>query len=218
MLGITIDYFLVALTSMIVIINPISSGFIFLSLLPNATLYQKKLVARRSIFIAGSILIFFVLTGKYFFSLFGITIGAFRIAGGIILFGIAMGMLSKVKGEHDVQYHISNKQDLEDIALIPLAIPFMSGPGSIATVTLLTAEAPNFYALAFVIVAILVVMAACYYSMFYSQQLVRFIGNNGRRISTRIFGLILAVISVQFVVNGVIDVLPEAVNIVINEV
>ncbi len=207
-----LDFFFVALASMVIIINPITSAFMFVSLLPFASNYEKRLVARKSVIISISILLFFLVTGSYFFSLFGITIGAFRIAGGLLLFGIAMNMINKSKGEHD--HHKPQHIDTDDIALIPLAIPFLSGPGSIATVVLLTTQARSVWdlvLLGFVIVAVLI---GCFYAMFYSDRLVRYVGVTGRKILTKIFGLILAVISIQFIVDGILDLLPEAVEVV----
>lgn len=94
-----------------------------------------------------------------------------------------------------------------DVSVIPLAIPFISGPGSIATVMILTSEAPTIWHTGLVFVAVVASTAAGYYSMTYSRYVVRYLGESGREIVTRIFGLILAVIAVQFVINGVVDVI-----------
>lgn len=208
-----LDYFLISLAGVVVIVNPITSAFIFVSLLPDSSMYERRLTAMRASVISAIIMITFILTGKFIFQLFGITIGAFRIAGGLILFGIAMGMMKKSEGEHDHHAH-PKVDDINDIAIIPLAIPFMSGPGSIATVTLLSTEASSVFETMAVILAVIIVCAACYYSMFYSEQLVKFVGDTGKKIITKLFGLILAVISVQFVINGVLDVLPRVVEVI----
>jgi multiple antibiotic resistance protein len=93
-----------------------------------------------------------------------------------------------------------------DVSIVPLAIPFISGPGSIATVMILTSEAPTPYHLAVVFLAIVLTTAACYFAMIYSPFVVRFLGETGREVATKLFGLILAVIAVQFVINGATDV------------
>ena len=134
--------------------------------------------------------------------MFGITLAAFRIAGGIILFGIAMGMIRKQDGD-DAGQKKPEGEIADDISVIPLAIPFISGPGSIATVMILTSEAPTIYHTGLVFVAVLFTTVSCYYSMIYSKVIVRYLGDTGKQIITKVFGLILAVISVQFVINGI---------------
>ncbi len=208
-----IDYFLIAFTSLFIIINPITTAFIFTALLPYSSNYEKKHIAYKSTIIAGIILFFFVITGQGLFKIFGITIGAFRIAGGLLLFGIAMGMV-KSKGEHDEKFHTSSESDTEDIALIPLAIPFMSGPGSIATATLLATDSNNFFQILLILLAIVAVLTSCFYAMLYSQQIINLLGKTGKRIINKLFGLILIVIAIQFVINGVIDLLPSALEVI----
>ncbi|OOG21006.1 antibiotic resistance protein MarC, partial [Thioalkalivibrio denitrificans] len=90
-------------------------------------------------------------------------------------------------------------------SVIPMAIPFISGPGSIATVMILTSEAPTVYHLVLVYLAVLAVTVACYFAMIHSRHIVRFLGETGKQILTKIFGLILAVLAIQFVINGVGD-------------
>jgi multiple antibiotic resistance protein len=148
----------------------------------------------------------FATLGGIIFQLFGITLSAFRIAGGIILFGIAMNMIRK-SGDEDQEQAEEAKADpsriTDDISVIPLAIPFISGPGSIATVMILTSEAPTIYHTALVYLAVVACTVSCYFAMIHSQHIVRFLGETGKQILTKIFGLILAVLAIQFVINGV---------------
>ncbi len=150
----------------------------------------------------------FALLGGLIFQLFGITLAAFRIAGGIILFGIAMGMISSRNGSEETKKKPEG-QIADDISVIPLAIPFISGPGSIATVMILTSEAPTIYHTVIVFFAVLFTTVSCYFSMVYSKVIVKYLGDSGRQIITKVFGLILAVIAVQFVVNGIANVLVD---------
>src|SRR5690606_22553084 len=129
---------------------------------------------------------------------------AFRIAGGIILFGIAMGMLgrrSEHKGISGTERH--------DVSIIPLAIPFISGPGAIATVMVLVTEAPSIQHTALIYLAIATTTILTYFAMVNSRHLVRYIGETGLQVVTRLFGLILAVLAVQFVINGITDLVRE---------
>ncbi|TVR79925.1 MAG: NAAT family transporter [Chitinophagaceae bacterium] len=202
----TLTYLLVTIAGIFVIVNPLTTAFIFLSLTTKMSQQQKKEIAMKSTKISTSIFFVFALLGGIIFQLFGITLAAFRIAGGIILFGIAMGMLTKKESEEKPDTESEGKIS-DDISIIPLAIPFISGPGSIATVMILTSEAPTIYHTALVFVAVLITTVSCYYSMVYSKVIVKYLGEAGKQIITKIFGLILAVISVQFVINGITNVL-----------
>ena len=200
------EYFLISLTAMLVITNPITTSFIFSSLIPYGSNNVIRSTAMRATLVAGSVLLLFALFGMALFNMFGITLEAFRIAGGLILFGIAVKMINKHEGEHDEKHHTSSDLDTDDIAIIPLAIPFISGPGSIATVVLLSTEAVNIWHRIIVLLAVLIAVSLAYLAMIYSHKVVDFIGHTGKKIVTKIFGLLLAVISVQFVINGIVDI------------
>ncbi|WP_024325838.1 MarC family protein [Thioalkalivibrio sp. AKL19] len=203
-----LEYLVVAFLAVFVIVNPLTTAFIFMAMLPRASEEKRRAIALRSVKVATSLLFAFALLGGVIFQLFGITLAAFRIAGGIILFGIAIGMIRQ-KGSTEKETAEEVKADkghvTEDISVIPLAIPFMSGPGAIATVMILTSEAPTVYHTGLVFLAVLACMVACYYAMVYSRYIVKYLGDTGKDILTKVFGLILAVLAVQFVINGVSD-------------
>ena len=205
----TLSYLLITIAGIFVIVNPLTTAFVFMSLTTHMTENQKKAIAGRSTRISTSIFFIFALLGGVIFQLFGITLAAFRIAGGIILFGIAMGMITSKKEEVDTTNEKPEGDISDDISVIPLAIPFISGPGSIATVMILTSEAPTIYHTVLVFFAVLFTTVSCYYSMVYSKVIVKYLGNTGKQIITKIFGLILAVISVQFVINGAANALVD---------
>lgn len=202
------EYWLVTIAALFVIVNPLTTAFVFLSMLSKADEETRARIALRSVLVATGIFLVFALLGGVIFQLFGITLEAFRIAGGIILFGIAMRMIHKGRDETETAADETevNSRITDDISIIPLAIPFISGPGSIATVMILTSEAPTIWHLGLVFIAIGLATGACYYAMIYSQFIVRYLGETGKEIITRLFGVILSVIAVQFVINGVIDV------------
>ncbi|WP_018146086.1 MarC family protein [Thioalkalivibrio sp. AKL6] len=203
-----LEYLIVTFLAVFVIVNPLTTAFIFTAMLPRASEEKRRSTALRSVKVATALLFAFALLGGVIFQLFGITLAAFRIAGGIILFGIAIGMIrQKAASERETAEEVKadKGQVTEDISVIPLAIPFMSGPGAIATVMILTSEAPTIYHLVLVFLAVLACMVACYYAMIHSRYLVKFLGNTGKDILTKVFGLILAVLAVQFVINGVSD-------------
>ncbi|MDO8825361.1 MULTISPECIES: MarC family protein [unclassified Methylophaga] len=203
------DYWVITIAALFVIVNPLTTAFMFVSLLPRTTEATRKAVAKRSSLIATAVFFVFALLGGLIFKIFGITIEAFRIAGGLILFGIAMSMIRKGLDEGETSNASEPGNDgkiARDISVIPLAIPFMSGPGAIATVMILTSEAPTTGHLILVFLAIILTTGSCYLAMVYSHFLVRYLGETGKEIITRIFGIILSVIAVQFVINGVLDI------------
>jgi len=199
-----IEYFFVAIAAVFVIINPLTTAFVFASLTTRAADEEREYIARRAVIVATAMLFSFALLGSVIFQLFGITLAAFRIAGGLILFGIAMGMLQRSEDpDHDQEDTRPTGRIADDIAIVPLAIPFISGPGAIATTMILTSEAPSRWHVIVVFIAVLATTVACYYAMVNSKVVIRFLGESGRKILTKVFGLILAVIAVQFVLNGV---------------
>jgi len=205
----TVTYLLITIAGIFVIVNPLTTAFAFMSLTARMGEKRKQEIALRATKISTGLFFIFALLGSLIFQLFGITLAAFRIAGGIILFGIAMGMISKREEGTDEKHSKPEGEITDDISVIPIAIPFISGPGSIATVMILTSEAPTIYHTLLVFVAVLITTVSCYYSMIYSKVIVRYLGDTGKQIITKVFGLILAVISVQFVVNGIANVLVD---------
>ncbi len=200
-----LQYLLLTMAGILVIVNPLTTAFAFLALVPEASEKERRAIARKATIVATGILITFALMGGVIFHVFGITLHAFRIAGGIILFGIAMGMLGR-RSEHR---GIGSASERHDISIIPLAIPFISGPGSIATVMMLVTEAPSVYHTVVVYIAILITTLLTYFALVHSNYLVKYIGETGRKVITRLFGLILAVLAVQFVINGITDLVHE---------
>ncbi len=209
-----IEYFLMAVVGMFVIVNPLTTAFVFASLTSDTDDTEREMVARRAVIASTAMLFTFALLGSLIFQLFGITLAAFRIAGGLILFGIAMSMLNKSEAlDHDKSDARPSRALLaQDIAIVPLSIPFISGPGAIATVMILTSEAAGFWYTMVVYFAIAVTTVSCYFTMVHSRHVIRWLGNSGRRILTKIFGLFLAVIAVQFVINGIGDAVTDFLN------
>ncbi len=178
---------------------------------------EKVKLARESVRYSTAILIFFALTGMALFQLFGFTIGAFRIAGGVLLMTTAISMLNPKPRDEEVS------EQAENIAIIPLAIPFTAGPGTIVTVVVLMSEALNFAdahgwttaipAAIGVFAGIAVTIFVSYQMMVRSEYIDARLGS-GRRVVTKLMGLIVMAIAVQFIINGIKDITPEFVKIV----
>ena len=148
-------------------------------------------------------LIVFALLGGTLFRVFGITLEAFRVAGGIILFGIGMDMLqakqSRVKATPEEAEEAMHK---EEVGITPLGVPLIVGPGSITTVMVLTGSATTTAQLVVLFLAIVASLAVVYIALAMSPLLLRHFGQTGLNVMTRIMGLLLTVIGVQFIIDG----------------
>ncbi|HEX9653118.1 MAG TPA: MarC family protein [bacterium] len=205
-----LNFTLNAFIAVLVITDPLGNTPIFASLLNSYSEPERRIIIRRACLAAVAILILFTIMGNIIFKIFGITIGAFRIAGGLILFGIAMNMLTAQKSRVRITPgEQAEAQAKEDISIVPLAIPLISGPGAIATVMTLETQTKNNYETGIIVLAILTSGMISYITYRYAGAFVTKIGETGINILTRLLGLILAVMSVQFVINGIRDSFPE---------
>lgn len=199
-----IEFAIVTLSALFVIINPITATFLFLSVVPYETKERQRLLAWRAIKLGATILIIFSLLGSFVFQFLGVTLAAFKIAGGIILFSISMHMISSNKSiSESYTLEQPTTKVADSVAIMPLAIPFISGPGSITTVMILTVDAITFWHRLILIISILIICFTCYLAMRHAKTIVNFLGDTGKEILIRLTGLILAVLAVQFVINGV---------------
>lgn len=208
--GLTPEFVLVTIVSLFTIVNPIGATPLFLAHTGNLSTAESRAMAKRASMASCAVLLFFALTGGVVFKIMGVTIPAFRIAGGILVFISALDML---KGANVRSRTLPEEQrealHKEDISIIPLAIPLLSGPGAISTVIVLMARHKGFVFDSVVVVAILVVSALTYLILANAGWLLKWLGASGVRVMNRLMGLVLAGISVQFVINGLKDLLPE---------
>ena len=194
---------LLCFSSLLALLNPLSVVPVFLSLTAGYTRSHQLRTLRTAVLAGGIVLYVFALLGGTLFQLFGITLEAFRIAGGIILFGIGMDMLqarqSRVKGTPEEAEEAMLK---EEVAITPLGVPLIVGPGSITTVMVLMGSARTGAHVAVLFAMILVVLGVVYAALAMAPRLVRHFGQTGLNVMTRIMGLLLTVIGVQFIING----------------
>ena len=205
-----ISFALVAFSSLIVIINPVMVTSVFITLTANATPRAKRAIILKTTIIAFLVLLVFAISGTLVFKFFSITIGAFQIAGGIILFSVAMGMLHATASRtKQTPEEMDEAMSRDDIAVVPLAIPIVSGPGAITTVIVLSGEARAIPSMAILFLAIVGAMVIVFAMLRNAARIQRYLGPSGLNITTRLMGLVLAAIAVQFVIRGVESVLPE---------
>jgi multiple antibiotic resistance protein len=195
--------FTTALVSFLVIIDPPGCAPIFASLTAGTSADHRRKMAVRSSLIALGILLFFALLGRPLLRTLGITLASFRLAGGIMLFIIALEMVfEKRTAKREERAHAVEAEGAEDISVFPMAIPMIAGPGSIATAMLLVSRAEGVGETIAVLGAMALVIALTLLSMLAAGPLMRLIGAKLEAMITRILGVILAALAAQFVIDG----------------
>jgi multiple antibiotic resistance protein len=203
------SFIIVTFVSIFTIVNPLGAIPTFLMHAQNWTGDQLRKNALRATGTMALVLIFFALTGNFLFDLMNITMPAFRIAGGIILFGVALNMTRGANQRRKLlKEEVEDAEQREDIVIVPLAIPLLAGPGSIGTVILLMSHNPSLLTTGVVILSILMTALTTFFIFCNAKYLLRVLGPSGVRIMTRLFGLLLAAISIQFIITGITMVLP----------
>ena len=206
MAGDVLSFALLSISSILIIVNPLGATLIYVSLTTNMERSARDAVARDACRYAFIILLIVALIGTWILQLFGITLEAFRIAGGILLFGIGMEMVyaktSRTKLTATEKYE---SRDTEDISIMPLAIPMIAGPGAITTTIVLMNEATTMtpVAIGIVLISIAISIVLTYYMMRNSDYILTKIGQREYRAINRLMGMLLIAIAVQFVINGI---------------
>ena len=198
-----LQFALVTFASVLFIVDPIAVVPTYLVITQGQSSGQRKITARRACVAAGLILVIFALAGGRIFGLFGITMPAFRIAGGLILWLVAMDMLHGNRSTQEGVAEITEGQAKEDVAVTPLAMPMLAGPGAISTVMVLSGQARTTSQTVTVYVSIALTLLISWITLRLAERLVKRMGQTGIRVMTRIMGLLLAAIAVQFVITGV---------------
>lgn len=189
---------LFAFGTLLPIANPLSTAFVFNSMALGRDISERKHIALVASLTAACVLLVFMLVGHWLLAFFGVTIYAFRVAGGMYLGKIAFEMLSSDLRKDPQAYEGSK----EDIAIIPLAIPLLSGPGSMTAVLVLSeGSAPGTFGV--VATAIMMVALLAWFFLRHAHHLDRLLGKVGTKALERVLGLIVLVIAVQFLFNGV---------------
>jgi multiple antibiotic resistance protein len=206
-----IELFGSALVTFLVIIDPPGCAPIFASLTSGASAVQRRGMAIRSSLIAWIILMFFALLGRPMLHALGISLASFRIAGGIMLFIIAVDMVFERRTERRERRAnaIDQTEEVEDVSVFPMAMPMIAGPGSIASAMLWVSRAETPIHILLILAAITVVMLITLATLLAAGPLMRLIGSKVEAAITRILGVILAALAAQFVVDGLKQSFPH---------
>jgi multiple antibiotic resistance protein len=197
--------FFVAFATLFATVGVADIAFIFAALTKDNTPAQRRLFATRGVLVALAILLFFAVLGNAILDVFGITIPALRTAGGILLLLIAIDMVfarhSGGTGTTDEEEREARKS--HDISVFPLAMPLMAGPGAISAVILLTTGAQSDLEFWLVLAAIVVILALAWLTLLIAIPIQRLLGLTGLSVVSRVVGILLAALAVQFVFDGI---------------
>jgi len=194
---------LVTFTSMLFIVDPIAAVPTYLVITQAETRLERQRTARRACVAMTVLLVLFAATGTLLFQAFGITLPAFRTAGGLILWFVAMDMLRGERRTQEGREELLEGQTKEDVALTPLAIPMLAGPGAISTVIVLSGQAHGLLESGVVYGSIVLTGVVSFFALRVGEPLLGRLGKTGIRVVTRVMGLILAAVAAQFVLSGV---------------
>lgn len=200
-----IELFISAFVTFFVVIDPPGCAPIFASLTGGAPATHRRAMAVRSTLVAALILYLFAVFGEAFLGALGISLDAFRVAGGIMLFLIALEMVFEKRTERRTHRAEDVKSDPshEDISIFPMAIPMIAGPGSIASVMLLTSKSNGIEESLVVLSALAIVLLVNLAALLAAGPLMKAVGYRVEAMITRILGVVLAALAAQFVIDGI---------------
>ncbi|MCX5577416.1 MarC family protein [Kaistia terrae] len=216
-----LDYLLNALITLFVTIDPIGLAPIFVGLTRGMSRDQRRQIAIRATVTATIILYAFAVVGEGLLTSLGISLAAFRIAGGLMLFWIAFEMVFERRDQRKMANAqkaldgeiVPDHADIHHLAIFPLAIPLIAGPGAISATILIAASAPSTLGLVGLLVIVAALIGSCLLVFLLAGPLDRLLGNTGRIVLTRLLGVLLSALAVQFVADGVTEIARAAMHV-----
>ncbi len=201
------DFLAASIASVFVVVNPIGNVPIFYSLTIGYDEKTKHNVIMKIFWVTLGALVLFGLLGSFIFEIYGISLPAFEIAGGILLFSTSFSMLhGETPRSKTSKEDRDEALERESIGVVPLGIPLFAGPGAITTVIIFSGEAHSVVNELFVIVAIVITAVSSYVALVYSAPLFNRLGRMGAMAFSRIEGILLAALAVQFIISGIVAV------------
>lgn len=200
--GLPIELFLTAFISFFVVVDPFGTSAVFASLTQKLSDKEQKTIAIKAVSIAIGILITFCLAGQALLDYMNVSLDAFRVTGGLLLFVTAFRMIMGFHDPDQLESENTTYKDHSSIAVFPLAIPLLAGPGTITAALLFTTEAQSYIDYSVVIFTIILVQFIALLSLLGAGKLGKFFGPTGNSIIARIMGILLAAMAVQFIIDG----------------
>ncbi|MAF61339.1 MULTISPECIES: MarC family protein [Pseudomonadota] len=199
-----IELFVSAFVTLFVVIDPPGCAPIYASMTTGANAQQRRSMAIRAVIVAGGILLVFALFGEVLLSALHIELNSFRIAGGIMLFLIALDMVFEKRTERREQraQKVMETPEIEDVSIFPMAMPMIAGPGSIASVMLLVSQNTGLDRALTILAALLAVLLLTLVALLTAGPLMKLLGAKAEAVITRLLGVLLAALAAQFVIDG----------------
>jgi multiple antibiotic resistance protein len=199
-----LDLFLSAFTTFFVVIDPLGCAPIYASLTSGASNQQRRSMAIRATCVSTGILFVFALFGEKLLAALHIELNSFRIAGGIMLFLIAIDMVFEKRTERREEraQKIIETPEIEDVSIFPMAMPMIAGPGSIASVMLIMAQNDGIERGGVILSALVAVLALTLFALLAAGPIMRVLGSNAEAVITRVLGVLLGALAAQFVIDG----------------
>ena len=199
-----LELFLSAFITLFVVIDPPGCAPIYAGLTADASPQHRRAMAIRACAIAGMILLFFLLVGQDLLAALHIELDAFRIAGGIMLFLIALDMVfeKRTQRREERAETLRGTPEIEDVSVFPMAMPMLAGPGAIASVMLLQSAASSITGTLVVLAALAAVLLLTLLALLAASPLMRLFGSRVEAVLTRLLGVLLAALAAQYVIDG----------------
>ncbi|MDY6966637.1 MAG: MarC family protein [Halobacteriota archaeon] len=196
------SFFIMTFTTLFVIVDPIAGAMIFSSMTGDMEIKKRKKMAQNTAIFGCGLLIFFAITGNLFLSFFRITTDSLSVAGGVLLFLIAIDMMY-ARRSREAYTEEEFEEEREYMYIVPLAIPMLTGPAAITSVILLMGMAENISFKIIVITAVILTFVVTWVLLRFSEQINRILGVTGGMVFRRMMGLFLAAIAVEFITSGI---------------
>ena len=205
--SVDLNFALATFIGILAIVNPMGAVSNYVALTEGYKRREKRAAVKKAVIVGAIVLLVFAFLGRFIFEFFSITVDGFKVAGGVVLFMIAMDMVRGMTSPSKLtEKEKIDSMEREQIGIIPLGIPLLAGPGSISTVmiTMSASHQPILFTTLVVVISIAVVMAISYLILRQSDRIFEKIGRAGTKAISRIMGLILATIAIQFIASGII--------------
>lgn len=195
------DFLTLAFVSLFTMVNPLGVVPVFMAMTQRLKPHEARIIAGKSVLIASLLLLGFALTGQFVFQFFGISVNSLRVAGGVLFFFMGYEML-QARLSRTQATDESIRDYMSDVALTPLAIPVICGPGAIATVIVLMGDAQNSAQQVGILGVIIAIMLITYVVLLSGERIMKFLGDSGSKVLLRLMGLIVMSIAVEFFFGG----------------
>ena len=199
-----LDFLVQSFLTLFVVMDPIALVPAFLGMAGMRPRVEQLRLARKAVIVAGSVMLFFALFGQALLRYLGINFAAFRASGGVLLFLMALDMVfARASGARETSEEELEAKAREDISVFPLAIPLIAGPATLSSIMILTGKSTSFEGDLSVIAVAFFVLGICYLALRSGTRVIGLIGKTGVNVISRVLGVLLAALAVQYIADGV---------------